>query len=187
MNLRKEKYKMFIAEQKKKESIAEYLLYMWQLEDILRAFELDIEKVQKGLIDTTNQSIEKKEEARQWYLNMIEQMIAEGIEKSGHLNVNKEMLNDLNLVHTELLKNSKETKYIETYYNTLPYILELRQKSDDKDISDIEVCFVALYGYLLLKLQRRDVSSETESAISQISHLIRSLSEKYKSLSDNLN
>ena len=120
---------MFISEQKKSESIAEYLLYMWQLEDLLRAFELDIEKVQKGLIDTTNYSAEKKKEARQWYMNLIEQMRAEGIEKTGHLDSNEKLLKDINLVHNQLVKNSNETEYIETYYNTLPFILELRQKN----------------------------------------------------------
>ena len=34
---------MFIAEQKKRDNIAEYLLYMWQLEDILRAYVLDFD------------------------------------------------------------------------------------------------------------------------------------------------
>ena len=29
---------MIIARQKKQENIAEYLLYMWQIEDIIRAF-----------------------------------------------------------------------------------------------------------------------------------------------------
>ena len=79
---------MFVAEQKKRENIAEYLLYMWQLEDILRAYELDIDKVQAALIDTTHHSDEKKLEARQWYMNLIEQMQAEGVEKEGHLYTN---------------------------------------------------------------------------------------------------
>ena len=34
---------MIIASQKKKENIAEYLLYMWQIEDIIRAYGLDID------------------------------------------------------------------------------------------------------------------------------------------------
>ena len=171
---------MFIAEQKKRENIAEYLLYMWQLEDILRAFELDIDKVQQRLIDTTNHSDEKKEAARQWYTKLIEQMKLEGVEKAGHLDVNRELLNKLSLLHTQLLKKGKEIKYIETYYKTMPHIQELRSKTTDQDVSDIEVCFTALYGFLLLKLQKREISSETASAISQISQLIGSLSEKYK-------
>ena len=186
---------MFIAEQKKRDNIAEYLLYMWQLEDILRAFELDIDKVQQRLIDTTNHSDEKKEAARQWYTKLIEQMKLEGVEKVGHLNQNKELLDDLNLVHSQLIKNANETEYIETYYKTLqyihelkyietyfktlPFIQELRGKSKSQDLPEIEICFTALYGFLLLKLQKREVSPDTASAISQISNLLRSLSEKY--------
>ena len=33
---------MFIAKQLKEKNIAEYLLYMWQVEDLLRANELDL-------------------------------------------------------------------------------------------------------------------------------------------------
>ena len=38
---------MFIASQKRKENIAEYLLYMWQIEDMIRANNLDIDKIRK--------------------------------------------------------------------------------------------------------------------------------------------
>ena len=108
--------KMFIAEQKKRENIAEYLLYMWQLEDILRAYELDIDKIQKVLIDSTSHSDEKKDQARQWYEQLIEQMQSEGIEKEGHLVANSDLLQELSLFHAQLLKNPKELPYVETYY-----------------------------------------------------------------------
>lgn len=36
---------MYIAEQLKKKSVAEYLLYMWQVEDTLRAFGLDADRM----------------------------------------------------------------------------------------------------------------------------------------------
>ena len=36
---------MIIAQQKRKENIAEYLLYLWQVEDLLRACHLDIDTV----------------------------------------------------------------------------------------------------------------------------------------------
>lgn len=178
---------MFIAEQKKRDNIAEYLLYMWQLEDILRAYELDIDKVEKGLIDTTNHSDEKKAEARQWYINLIQQMRLEEVEEKGHLNSNKELLNQLSAFHKDLLKNANETKYVETYYKILPYIQELRAKLQNQAMDEIEICFTALYGYLLLKLQKREISPDTATAVFQISHLMRSLSEKYHSLSNKQN
>ena len=175
---------MFIAKQKKKENIAEYLLYMWQMEDILRGYELNIDKVQQALIDPANSSVEEKEKARIWYKQLINSMKSEGVESEGHLEMNKVLLSKLTELHLNLIKNANEKKYIETYYKTLPFIVELRGKSKIKDVSEIEICFTALYGYLLLKLQKKEVSSETSSAISQISALLRILSEKYKSLSN---
>ena len=41
---------MLIAQQKRKENIAEYLLYLWQVEDLLRACHLDIDTVDKVVI-----------------------------------------------------------------------------------------------------------------------------------------
>ena len=40
---------MLIAREKKKNNIAEYILYMWQLEDMLRALKLDMEQVDRYL------------------------------------------------------------------------------------------------------------------------------------------
>lgn len=41
---------MYIASAKRKENVAEYLLYMWQIEDIIRAYGLDIEKIKEAVI-----------------------------------------------------------------------------------------------------------------------------------------
>ena len=42
---------MLIARQKKQENIAEYLLYMWQVEDIIRACGGDIDLIRQRIID----------------------------------------------------------------------------------------------------------------------------------------
>ena len=175
---------MFVAQQKRKENIAEYLLYMWQLEDILRAYSLDIDKVEQVLIDPTNNTEEKKEEARKWYAHLIQMMKLEGIEQEGHLGINKSLLFELNDLHLQLIKDDAEKEYIENYYKTLPFIVELRAKSKVKEVSEMETCFTALYGFLLLKLQKKEISKDTVSAVSQISTLLRLLSEKYKSLQE---
>ncbi len=171
---------MKIARQKKQENIAEYLLYMWQLEDILRSCELDIDKVQTLLVDPVYPSEEEKKEARDWYEGLIMMMKAEGLQKEGHLQINKNTAIDLTDLHLRLLKDPKESTYIGTYYNTLPHIVALRAKSGDMDVSEMETCFTALYGYLLLKLQKREVSGETQAAVAQIAGLLRLLAQKYK-------
>ena len=42
---------MFTASQKKKENIAEYLLYMWQIEDLIRANGLDMDRIKSNILD----------------------------------------------------------------------------------------------------------------------------------------
>ncbi len=175
---------MWIARQKKQENIAEYLLYMWQLEDILRSYGLDIDKVQYSLIDPVNSTEEEKREARDWYEGLIMMMKSEGVQKEGHLQINKNLIIDLTDLHLRLLKDPKESAYIGVYYNTLPHIVALRAKSADKDVSEIETCFTALYGYLLLKLQKREISGETQAAVAQITGLLRLLSQKYKEIDE---
>lgn len=170
---------MFIAQQKKRDNIAEYLLYMWQLEDILRAYQLNMDSIQEALIAPSSLSDSQKNEAYQWYNELIGQMRAEGIEKEGHLKKNKLLLKELGEFHKQLLKSGNETKYVEVYYKTLPYIQELRSKTKDQEVHEIEICFTALYGYLLLKLQKKSISPETATAITQISDLLRHLAERY--------
>lgn len=106
------------------------------------------------------------------------------MQKEGHLQINKNLILDLTDLHLRLLRDPKESAYIGLYYNTLPHIVALRAKSGDKDISEIETCFIALYGYLLLKLQKREISGETEAAVAQITGLLRLLSIRYRALDE---
>lgn len=179
VNILLNRKRMLIAKKKKTENIAEYLLYMWQVEDILRANKLDIDAVQENIIEKFEQPAEVKQEIRDWYEGLIEMIKLEGITEKGHLQINKNIIIDLTDLHLRLLKSPKEPEYIASYYKTLPFIVELRSKSEDKSIPELETCFAALYGFLLLKLQQKEVSGETQAAISQISSFLRMLSNRY--------
>ena len=173
---------MLIAEKRKNENIAEYLLYMWQVEDIIRANKFDIDLIRKNIIDHFNQPDKIKQKVVEWYENLIEMMIREDIKEQGHLQINKNVIANLDELHAELLKTPEEADYISTYYKTLPFIVELRAKSDNTKISEIETCFSALYGFLLLKIQDKTISGETQAAVAQISSFLRSLAIKYHQL-----
>ena len=58
---------MLIAQQKRKENIAEYLLYLWQVEDLLRACHLDIDMVDKTVISRYEVDDATRHEIREWY------------------------------------------------------------------------------------------------------------------------
>ncbi len=166
----------------KKDNMSEYLLFMWQVEDLLRAYNLDIDKIQQSIIDPVYKTKEERKRERDWYEGLIIMMKSEGKQKSGHLQINKNIIIDLTDVHLRLLKDPLQSEYIGVYYNTLPHIVELRARSGDKDIPEIETCFTALYGYLLLKIQKKEISEDTQLAINQITALLRMLANKYKDI-----
>ena len=171
---------MIIASQKRKENIAEYLLYMWQIEDIIRAYKLDIDTIDEQIVSKYNVPDDKKKEIREWYESLIDMMRREGVVESGHLQLNKNVIIDLTDLHLALLKSPKEPFYGATFFKTLPYIVELRAKTGDESVGEIETCFNALYGILMLRLQTKEISEQTQAAMKQISTFLALLSEKYK-------
>lgn len=171
---------MFVSRQLKENNIAEYLLYMWQVEDLIRANELDVEQIKLSLIAPANPNVEQEAELTEWYSNLIEMMRMEGVAEKGHLQINKNIISLLTELHLQLLRSSKYPFYSSAYYKALPFIVELRTKGENKDLPELENCFEALYGILLLKLQKREVSKDTLQAIASISQLLGLLSDYYK-------
>lgn len=172
---------MITASQKRKENIAEYLLYMWQIEDIIRANNLDIESLCKNVIykysDLTEQ---QRRDMIEWYESLIDMMRREGVEKSGHLQINNNVLADLVGLHQAILKDPKFADYSSEFFKTLPIIVELRSKSGEAKAGEIETCFNALYGTLMMRLQKKEISEATLKALGQISKFIALLARDYK-------
>lgn len=171
---------MIVARQKRKENIAEYLLYMWQVEDLIRANKFDMDSIDRTVIAHYDQPEEVKMEIARWYEELIEMMRSEGVMEKGHIQLNKNVIITLTDLHLRLLKSPKEMVYSAAYYKTLPYIVQLRAKSGGEDLPELETCFAAVYGYLLLRMQGKEVSAETLEGIKQISSFLALLAEKYK-------
>lgn len=172
---------MITASVKKKENIAEYLLYMWQIEDLIRANGLDIDKIQTTIIDQYKDlTAEQRKEMRDWYESLIDMMRREGVTEKGHLQINKNVIIQLDDLHRQLLADQKFATYAAQFYHTLPIIVELRAKAGDNKAGEIETCFNALYGILLLRLQGKEISEETKQAAAQISKFLAVLAMYYK-------
>lgn len=172
---------MFTASEKKRENIAEYLLYMWQIEDLIRANALDLDKIEESIISKyTGLDEKQKKELRDWYESLIDMMRIEGVAEKGHLQINKNVLIQLNDLHKRLLADNKFAEYAAEFYKTLPYIVELRAKAGENKADELETCFNLLYGILLLRLQQKEITSETLEAAQQISRFLALLSKYYK-------
>lgn len=171
---------MFVASQKRKENIAEYLLYMWQIEDLIRANDLDLDKITQNIVAKFNLPEEQQKQMIEWYESLIDMMRREDVIKSGHLQLNKNVILQLAQLHDAVLKDPQFTEYSAEYCKTLPFIVELRAKAGENKQGELETCFTALYGMLLLRLQGREITKDTLTALTQITRFIALLSHYFK-------
>jgi hypothetical protein len=168
---------MKTAQQLRKDNIAEYLLYMWQMEDILRACHCDMEVVKAQLLPRFPE--EERQQEEQWLHELCDMMHREAVTEHGHLQINQNVLQQLTELHNVLLSTPKIAYYSAAYYNALPFIVELRAKAGAEAAPEIDTCFQALYGELMLKLKHQPVSEETEEALQAIKRFIAMLAAYY--------
>ena len=170
---------MFIAQELRQKNIVEYLLYMWQVEDIILAYDCSLSRIRKEYISRFDYSDEQLEDMTDWYGDLVTMMNQEGKRQSGHLQVNQVVLQQLSELHAQLLQSTKFPFYTSQYYKVLPFIVELRNRSG-KDKNEIETCLDALYGTMMLRLQNKEITPNTSHAIQEITTLLGMLSDYYK-------
>ena len=122
---------MFVAQELRKKNIAEYLLYMWQVEDTIRAFDCSLRRIRDEWVSRFDYTDEQKEEELDWFGNLIRMMNQEGCREKGHLQINKVTMQMLIELHDQLLQSTKFPFYNAEYYKVLPFIVELRNRGRD--------------------------------------------------------
>ena len=142
----------------KKDNIAEYILYLWQMEDYLRAF-----PEQAGATKELSE--------------LNEMMHREGIVEGGHLQLAQNALDELENLHADLL--NEDAMYRAAIIRLTPQLNLLKAKTDRPTMSDIEACLVLLYQIMLLRLQKKEISPETASVQQQATQVLQFLSRSY--------
>ena len=143
----------------KRDNIAEYILYLWQIEDYLRAFP-------------------QQAEADPELGELSAMMHTEGIIEGGHLQLAQNALGELEELHTRLL--GEEAAYRAAILLLQPQLALLKAKTDRPTMSDIEACLVLLYQIMMLRLRQKPISQETAAVQKQATDLLRFLSQTYR-------
>lgn len=173
---------MIIAELKKKENIVEYILYIRQLMDIMRANNLEIQKIDELLVSKFEVSEKEKLKIHNWYHDLIVKMRNENAEHSGDIQEIKDLIAVLNKIHQTLLNDENEYRHHELYNWAKPNIDEYKRLSRSNSDNEIEICIDAMYALLLLKLQGKSISEETAQAMQTFGALLANLADVYKKL-----
>ena len=166
-----------IAQQLKERNIAEYLIYMWQEEDLIRANHCEPVELETNVI--VRYPEDQRAAMREWYGNLITMMSEEGVREKGHLQINKNVILNLTELHNALSSSPKLPFYSAAYFKALPFIVELRTKNGKMEEPELETCFEALYGVLLLRMQKKPISEGTAKAIEAISSFLSMLANYY--------
>ena len=170
---------MYIARKYRESNIVEYVLYMWHIEELIRSFNLDIKAIETGVIQGFKLNPAAHEEVLAWYEDLILQMREQKITERGHLEELNEIMMELLYLHQSLLTVYQDKAYQQLLAEAHPNLDELKKKSMGQSRSDIETAMNGLFGVLVLKLNKRQVSEATQDAIKSISHMMAHLSRQY--------
>lgn len=173
---------MQISRQKKKENIVEYILYLWQIEDLIRAYAFNLVAIEKEIISQFDVDEQTRQEFINWYDDLIQLMLAEKVEEKGHIQMLKSIVNELSKLHLRLLESDFNKEYKQEFEDLLPYLKNLFEKVNSKEKSTIEILLEAMYGVLLLRLQKIEISKETKEATDKISKFLSLLAKKHHQL-----
>ncbi len=170
---------MIIAKEKRKSNLAEYILYMWQVEDVIRAYNFDFEKLSSEYLSRFAGDESVRKEIGDWYQNLLVMMEKEGIQTVGHLQFLKNLLADMNEFHLKMLEPGMEPQYAAIYLEMNSLIAELREKMNQPEMPDVEVCMNGLYSFLILRMQKKEINSSTAVSFQRFGQLMGYLSARY--------
>lgn len=142
----------------KKENIAEYILYLWQLEDYLRAFP---------------EAADGNEELS----DILRMMHADDVMDGGHIQLAQIALKELEMLSDDIY--NQEATYRAAMIRLTPSLNLLKARTDRPTMSNIEACLVLLYQIMMLRLQKREISAETEEVQQQVTGILQYLSKTY--------
>lgn len=173
-------YYMDIAQQKRKENIAEYILYLWQLEDLLRALQFSPEAIYSTLVRPRQLDSAQEQMLLAWYIDIANLLTQEGKEKTGHLDHTLHLIHDLHDLHLRLMKQQEIGEAYRLRYAMLAeHLPALRSRlGKESEMNDTELCFRALYAAMLYRI-KGEGEKVVADTIEVVSPAIATLADYY--------
>ncbi|MCD8072306.1 MAG: DUF4924 family protein [Alistipes sp.] len=178
---------MYIAVSKRKENIAEYILYLWQLEDLLRALQFSPEAIYSQLVKPRGMDTAREQELLAWYMDIVNLLRGEGKVEKGHLDHTLHLIKDLHGLHIQLMGLPAGETYRKLFAALEPELPALREtlgKSGSlskEEISDTELSFRALYAAMLYRIKGDESGKKAiEDVLQLISPVIAELASVYR-------
>jgi len=173
---------VLIASKTKSSNISEHIIYMFQIEDLIRANKLDLATITTTILAPQIKDEKLLNDYIAWYKELIKRMKIEGTIQKGHSSDVEEILMELLMLHDTLLNVLNNKKYKVVYEKALPALKDFQQKSNHSNINIIESGYNALYSKIILNLKGQKFTDATEEAFKSISELLGHLAAYYKKM-----
>ena len=172
---------MDIAQAKRKENIAEYILYLWQIEDLLRALQFSPEAIYSQLVAPRDVEEEQKHIFLLWYMDIVNLLRKEGKDESGHLEHTLHLIADMHNLHLQLMHHPIGEHYRKTFARLAPQLPSLRAMVQNEEISDTELAFRALYATMLYRIKGDKKREEAiRDTMELVSPVVAELADMYR-------
>ena len=162
------------------ENVAEYLLYIFQIEALVRTIDLDITRLENELLAPAFTDPSQLEYQLSWYRAIVSEMQQRGLQKEGHLDQVDEILMELIYLHNTLLTILNDEKYKGLCEHANDALQAFKVKSNMANRHDIEVLLHAMFMKLQLKMKKQEISAETEEAFDLFRIQLAYLSKNYQ-------
>lgn len=172
---------MDIAQARRRENIAEYILYLWQLEDLLRALQFSPEAIWSQLVaPRTDVAEAQKHVFLMWYMDIVNLLRQEGKEEKGHLEHTLHLIGDMHNLHLQLMQLPAGERYRRILARLEPELPRLRAVLGNPGMSDTELCFRALYAAMLYRIKGEGSKQAVTDTIEYVSPVIAELADIYR-------
>ncbi|GAA0881138.1 DUF4924 family protein [Algoriphagus jejuensis] len=168
-----------IAVRKKSQNIGEYLIYMYQMEDLIRSYQGNMTEIKQFVVSHYPVSDDEKAEIAIWFEEILEKMKSQQILENGHLKELKDVVENLANLHWKLLKTDKT--YFDTYTKAKPFILDAIVAANGVDPgNEIQICLNGIYGLLLARLLGKELPKRQLEASEAFGEVLGLLNFNYQ-------
>ena len=170
-----------IALNKLKSNISEFIIYMYQMEDLCRVYNFGIDDIRQYVIRHFPVDEQEKAKMEIWFGDLMKKMEEQDIRESGHLEEVQTYVDQLLELKNRLLPTDPE--FAEIYNIARPHIRQSLAEAREAGhvvSSDIQACLNGIYGLLLCRMNGREVPEELNEGIDAFGLVLSYLSYKYK-------
>jgi len=170
---------MASLEEKRVQNISEYLIQVYQAEDLIRQHNFDLEALFAEHINALGGSEEEKAQDRAWYTEVAQALESEGSKEKGHLSRLNEYVKELNEIHFHLLRSDRVYR---GHFDQAKLHINRHMQAYGGELSNpIQICLNGIFIYKSKRANQEALTDSDREGMHAFVELCSYLSYRYRS------